>query len=145
MAGFLFNEGAYQLLSNGTNWGSDTIKARLVTTAAGVPDIDADVMTGIGSTEATATCTLGTKVGPTKSDANDHVTYSSANAVFTAAAGAIGACTRMVIFKFVTNDAASIPLACVDITSVTPNGGDVTVTCPTVETVATWFYTQQHA
>ena len=140
MAGFIFNEGAYQLLSGGTDWaGGDTIKARLITTAAGAPAVDADVMTGIGSAEASATCTLGTLAGPTKDDVNDLVKYSSANAVFTDAALAIGACNRMAIFKFVTNDADSIPLACVEITEVTPNGGDVTVTCP----ANGWFYTDQ--
>ena len=40
MAGFVFNEGAYQLLKDGlTHWDSDTIKARLVTTAGGLPRV----------------------------------------------------------------------------------------------------------
>lgn len=139
MAGFIFNRGAFQLLNGDTTWTSDTIKARLITVAAGAPAVDADVMTGIGSAEASATVTLGTMAGPTLDDAADTVKFSSANAVFTAAALAIGACDRMAIFKHVTNDADSIPLACVEITSVTPNGGDVTVTCP----AAGWFYTDQ--
>jgi hypothetical protein len=139
MAGFLFNQGAYQLQSAGISWTGATIKGRLVPTAQGVADIDADVMTGIGSTEASASVTLGTCVGPTLDDVEDNVKYSSANAVFTAAALAIGACNRMVIYKFITNDAASIPIACLDITAVTPNGGDVTVTCPALG----WFFTQQ--
>ena len=141
MAGFVFNEGAYGLQKGTIHWDADTIKARLVTTAAGALDIDADVMTGIGSAEATATITMDTPVGPTKDDAVDHVKYTSNDAVFTAAALAIGACNRMAIFKFVTNDADSIPIAYCDITEVTPNGGDVTVTCPALG----WFYTQQHA
>lgn len=145
MAGFLFNQGAYQLASGSINWGSDTIKARLITTAAGAPDIDADVMTSIGvdgTTYPNCTCTLGSKTGPTLDDANDVIKYASANAVFTAAELGPGACTRMAIFKFVTNDAASIPIAVVEITSVTPNGGDVTVTCPTSPFTA-WFYLDQ--
>lgn len=140
MAGFLFNQGAYQLqLKAGADWDTDTIKARLVTTAAGAPAVDADVMTGIGSAQATATVTLGSCVGPTLDDPGDTVKYTSANAVFTAAAAAIGACNRMVIYKHTNDDSDSIPIACVEITEVTPNGGDITVTCP----AAGWFFTDQ--
>ena len=141
MAGFVFNEGSYGLQKGTIHWDADTIRARLVPTAAGALDIDADVMTGIGSAEASATITMDTPVGPTKDDAADHVKYTSQDAVFPSAALAIGACNRMVIFKFVTNDGDSIPIAYCDIAAVTPNGGDVTVTMDALG----WFYTQQHA
>ena len=142
MAGFLFNEGSYGLQKGTIHWDADTIKARLVPTAAGALDIDADVMTGIGSAEATATITLDTPAGTTKDDAADHVKYTSSNdAVFPGAAAAIGACDRMVIFKFVTNDADSIPIAVCQITAITPADSTATVTMPTTG----WFYTQQHA
>jgi len=141
MAGFVFNAGALELLGAGS-WTGDTIKGRLILKASGAPSVDATAMTGIGLDEATypnCTCELGTKVGPTKDDANDIVKFSSANAVFVGAETAVGACDRMVIFKFVTNDAGSTPLACVEITEVDPNGGDITVTCP----ANGWFSTDQ--
>ena len=141
MAGFVFNEGSYGLQKGTIHWDADTIRARLVPTAAGALDIDADVMTGIGSAEASATITMDTPVGPTKDDAADHVKYTSQDAVFPSAALAIGACNRMVIFKFITNDGDSVPIAYCEIASVTPNGGDVTVTMDALG----WFYTQQHA
>ena len=141
MAGFLFNEGAYGLQKGTIHWDADTIKARLVPSAAGALDIDADVMTGIGSAEATATITLDTPVGPTKDDAADHVKYTSADADFPGAAAAIGACNRMVIFKFVSDDSDSIPIAAIDISAITPFGTGAAVTMPTLG----WFYTQQHA
>lgn len=145
MAGFLFNEGGYQLAGS-TNWVNDTIKARLITTAAGAPDVDADTMSGIGvdiGTYPNCTCTLGTKVGPTKDDTYDVIKFSSADAVFTAAELGPGACSRMAIYKHVAGgDANCLPLACVEITSVTPNGGNITVTCPTSPFTA-WFYLDQ--
>jgi hypothetical protein len=141
MSGFVFNAGALELLGTGS-WTGDTIRARLVTTAAGAPSVDATSMTSIGldaGTYPNCTCTLGTKVGPTKDDTNDLVKFSSANALFASAESAVGACNRMVIFKFVTNDAGSTPLACVEIGEVDPIGSDVTVTCPTNG----WFATDQ--
>ena len=141
MAGFVFNIGAFELLEGTTVWDTSVIKARLVPTADGAIDIDADVMTGIGSTQATASAAIDTPVGPTKDDAADHVKYTSNDQGFPAAALAIGACNRMVFYRFDTNDAGSVPIVYCDITPVTPNGGDITVTCP----VLGWFYTQQHA
>lgn len=140
MAGFLFNEGAYQIVAGTTVWGTSTIRARLVTTAAGAPDVDADVMTGIGSAEASATVAISDDQAATKSDARDRIEFTTTgNVTFTAAALAIGACSRMVFYRFATNDADSIPIACVEITEVTPNGGDVTVTQP----ANGWFYLDQ--
>jgi hypothetical protein len=142
MAGFVFNIGAEQFLRLSTDWGVGSppsdIRARLILTASGAPDKDADVMTGIGSVDATATAVVTGVVAPTKSDARDRVEYVADNVLFPTVA-AIGACNRMVFFRFVTNDADSVPLVCVEITEVTPNTGDITVTMP----ANGWFYTQQ--
>jgi hypothetical protein len=138
MAGFLFNIGAEQLQLGTTVWGTSDLRARLVLTASGAPDKDADVMTGIGSSDASATVAVTGDVAPAKSDVRDRVEYTADNVAFTAVA-AIGPCNRMVFFRFNTNDAGSVPTACVEITEVTPNGGDITVTMPTNG----WFYTQQ--
>lgn len=121
--GYMMNTGAHGLLAGTISWGSDTIRARLVL-SSDTPDEDATVMTGIGVTGNDQT--LGTKVGPTKDDTNDRTTYGAANAVF-ASQTAGSPVNKVVIFKFVTNDGASIPIAVVDIDEVTPNGGDITV------------------
>jgi hypothetical protein len=135
MAGFLFNEGALKLQNGSISWGSDTIKARPVLTSAS-PDIDADVMTGIGVTGNDVT--LASKTGPTKVDATNRVSYDAADITFVAQP--LGAeINRVAIFKFVTNDADSIPIAIVDITAVTPNGGNIAVTWDAIGI----FYTQQ--
>ena len=140
MAGFLFNIGAEQLIAGTTVWGTSAIRARLITVAAGAPDKDADVMTGIGSAQATATVAITDDQAQAKSDARDRIEFTTTgNVTFPAAALAIGACDRMVFYRFVTNDADSIPLVCVEITAVTPNGADVVVTQP----ANGWFYTQQ--
>lgn len=122
--GFLFNAGAQGLLAGTINWGSDTIRARVVE-AAETPDEDATAMTGIGVTGNDQT--LGSKTGPTKDDANDRITYGAGNPTF--AAQPLGdPVDKLVLFKFITNDAGSVPIACVDIDEVTPNGGDLAVT-----------------
>lgn len=133
--GAMFNQGAYQLLNGSINWASDTIKARLSLTSE-TPDVDADVMTGIGLPATDQT--LGSKTGPTLDDANNRVNYDCGDITFTSvAAGA--EVNKIIVFKFVTNDAASIPIAIVSITAVTPNGGNIGVTIAT----AGLFYTQQ--
>ena len=144
MAGFMFNVGAHQLALGTTIWGTSTIRARLVTVAAGAPDKDADVMTGIGSAQASATVSVADAVAPTKSDTNDRISYPTTGGLsFPAAALAIGACDRVVLYRFVTNDADSVPIVCIDIAAVTPNGGDVAVAEPTTDGVLGWFYTQE--
>jgi hypothetical protein len=140
MAGFLFNIGSEQLVAGTTVWGTSAIRARFVTTAAGAPDKDADVMTSIGSAQATATVAITDDQAPTKSDVRDRIEFTTTgNVTFPAAALAIGACDRMVFYRFVTNDADSIPICVVEITEVTPNGGDIVVTQPSNG----WFYLQQ--
>jgi hypothetical protein len=137
--GFLFNIGSQQFQDGTTVWASAAIRARLVTTAAGAPSKDADVMTGIGSSDSACSVSVTGRTTPATSDARDRTEYSSNNVVFVTVPGTVGACNRMVFYRFVTNDADSIPLSCVDITEVTPGGGNVTVTMPTNG----WFYTQQ--
>ena len=62
--------------------------------------------------------TLGTKV---LADG----TFDAADAVWSAV-GAGAAIDCLIIYKFVTNDAGSTPLAYIDGFSVVPNGGDIT-------------------
>lgn len=120
----MFNAGAHGLLAGTINWGSDTIRVRPVL-SADTPDEDATAMTGIGVTGNDQT--LGSKTGPTKDDTGDRVTYGAANPTF-GSQTAGGAINKVVIFKFVTDDAGSIPIACMDIDEVTPNGGDIAIT-----------------
>ena len=134
MAGFVFNEGAESLLDNSIVWASDTIKARLVETSDTLNRDDV-VMTGLGIT--TDDVTLGSKTR-TKDTTNDRIVYSAANPTFTTVPGG-GELNRMIIFKLVTNDADSIPIAVCDITAITPNGGDIAVTID----AAGLFYLQQ--
>lgn len=123
MASFVYNEGANGLLSGGTlTWASDTIKARL-TASSVTPNKDDTSMTGytaIGTDQ-----TLGSKT-KTKDTANDRIVFDAADPTWTAVAGGstVGTVT---IFKFVTNDAGSTPIASIDITDTPTNGGDITI------------------
>lgn len=137
MAGFVFNEGSESLQDGTINWSSATIKARPLTAAAeAAVDKDATVMTGLGTTGYDVTLTGKTR---TKDNTNDRVTYTFSNFVFPAVLAGVGAVNHFLVFAFITNDAASIPIAKIAMTSVTPNGGDINVTVDP----AGAFYTQQ--
>ncbi len=127
MASFVMNAGADGLTSGGTiNWATDTIKARLVASSATITKDDTTMTphTAIGTDY-----TLLSKT-KTKNDTLDRVVFDAADPVFTAvAAGStVGTVT---IFKFVTNDAGSTPIASLDITDTATNGGDITISFST--------------
>lgn len=121
--GFVYNEGAEGLQDGTIVWGSDTIKVRpFLTSATG--DKDSTVMTGLGVTGNDVTLASKTR---TKDTANDRIVYDAAD--FTWPTQASGAeVDSYIVFKFVTNDADSIPIALIDMTPVTPNGGDIAIT-----------------
>jgi hypothetical protein len=129
MASFVFQQGANHLLGASTaiSWTGDTIKARLVASSV-TPNKDDDVMTGytaIGTDQ-----TLGTKAGPTIDDANDRNKYTAANPTWTAVAGG-STVGWVVLYKFVTNDADSIPITNLDVPDTPTNGGDIAITFDT--------------
>ena len=134
--GMIFNRGAQGLLDGTITWGSATIKARLSRTSENAISKDATVMTGLGL--SATDLTLGSKTGPTEDQSTDRVKYGSGNPTFaTVAAGA--EVDKIIVFKFVTDDSASTPIALVNITPITPNGGDIVVTVDG----AGLFYLQQ--
>lgn len=127
MASFVTNRGARDLSvgTSGTQitWASDTIKARLVASSF-TPDKDNTSMTGytaIGTDQ-----TLGSKTF-TEDTTNDRIVYDGADPTWSAVAGG-STVGWVVIFKFVTNDAGSTPIAVLDITDTPTNGGDITIT-----------------
>lgn len=135
MASFVFNRGALRAQDGTLGFTSNTIKARLVSTSESL-NKDSTVMTGIGISGFDVT--LSGKTGPTEDTANDRITYDAIDLTFS------GVTTRpevnrVVFFKFVTNDADSIPICCCDITAVTPNNGDILVTLDAIGI----FYSQQ--
>lgn len=121
MSSFVTNEGAKGLLSGGTiDWAADTIKARIVASSV-TPTKDDTTMTGM--TAIGTDQTLGSKT-KTKDTVNDRVVFDAADPTFSAvASGSTG--RWLVIYKFVTNDAGSTPIAILDLTSVTTNGLDI--------------------
>ena len=122
----VFNRGALGLTNATINWTSDTIKARLSLTSEASINKDATSMTGLGLSATDVT--LGSKSGPTEDTANDRIDYTCGTISFVAvAAGA--EVDKIVVFKFVTNDAGSTPIALVNMSPArTPNGGDINLT-----------------
>lgn len=124
MAGFYDIAKEYFLTSGSyINLASDTIRVRPIRTSVYTFAATHTSMTPVtAATGGPGDVTLGTKVIKTGADGGD---FDAADAVFTAwTAGT--AIDGLVIFKFVTNDAGSIPIAYLDGFSVTPNGGDIT-------------------
>lgn len=105
-----FTQGAYDLAAN-------TIKVRLLRASAytfsAAHTLMSSVVPGVGTDP-----TLGSKVLSAG-------TFDAADAVWTAV-GAGAAIDQLVVYKFVTVDADSIPIAFINGFSVTPNGGDIT-------------------
>lgn len=121
MASFLTNEGAKGMTSNGTiDWAADTIKARLVASSV-TPDKDDTTMssnTGIGTDQ-----TLGSKT-KTKDTVNDRIVFDAADPTWSAVASG-STVGWIVVYKFVTNDAGSTPIAVIDVTDLPTNGSDI--------------------
>ena len=124
-------------LQNGTIlWASDTIKARLSHTSESI-NKDTTVMTGLGV--AATDVTLGSKTF-TEDTANDRIVYDCADWTFTGVTAA-AEYDKILVFKFVTNDAGSTPMAVVSLASpITPGSTiDIVVTVSPIGL----FYTQQ--
>jgi len=138
MASFVTNEGANGLANGTITWASDTIKARLVASSV-TPNKDDTTMTPytvIGTDQTLASKTR------TKNTTDDRIDFSSA-AITWAAVAAGSTVGYVVIFKFVTNDAGSTPIAVIDVTDVPTNGSDLTYTPPTVGSAAALFSLQE--
>ena len=135
MASFVTDVGSLGLLDGSITWSSATIKARLVASSVTPTKATASMtgQTAIGTDQ-----TLGSKTGPTTDGTNHRTAYDAADPTWTAVAG--GSTVGWVaIFKFITNDAGSIPICFIDVTDTPTNGGDIGVTFD----AAGIFYTQQ--
>lgn len=123
MASFVTNRGSLDLQSNVVVWASDTIKARLVASSV-TPNRDDTVMTGYTAIGTDQTMSNKTR---TEDTTNDRIVYdNTVDPTWTAVASGstIGWC---VVYKFVTNDADSIPIFVLDVTDTPTNGGDITI------------------
>ncbi len=138
----VFNEAKLQLLETGLNMDTDVLRIMLFTTSpaslttafknfTGVDDVLGDAAfveaadasyTGQG---ASGRLTL-TVTAPTRDDTNDQAEFDATDATWTALDSMT--LTGAMIFKFVTSDALSTPIAFYDFSSdLVTNGGDVTV------------------
>ncbi len=138
MASFTYNEAALQLTAldaSDADWVNDTIKARLVASSV-TPNKDDTSMTGY---TAIGTDQTVTSRAINKDTTNDRIQFRAAASTWSAVAGG-STVGYIVYYKFVTNDAGSTPLFCVDVTDTATNGGDLTYTPDATNGVA---YIQQ--
>lgn len=133
MASEMFDAGVDGITKGTINWASDTIKARLVDSGV-TPDRTASFMTGL--TAIGTDQTLGTKT-QTKDTTNHREKFDSADPTWSAVAGG-STVGFVVVYKFVTVDGDSIPIALIDVTDLATNGSDITYPVD----ANGWFYLQ---
>lgn len=135
MADFVYNIAKFQLLNGDLDFNApDDIRMLLLEAATDENPDDVDVQAVLaraGTTElATYTRHTFAGEGTTQDDANDRAEFDATDAVFSAVV-AQNAIVAYVIFKFITDDASSIPIMFVDSATglpLTPNGSDITIT-----------------
>jgi hypothetical protein len=135
MASFIYNEAAEEITKGTLVWTSDTIKARLVASSAS-PNKDDTAMTGFTAIGTDQTLSNKSIVKNTTDDRAELQQSAALTWTAVAAGSTVG---FIIVYKFVTDDAGSTPIACIDVDNVATNGGDLTWT-PASNVVA---YTQQ--
>jgi len=126
MASFTYNDAASKLTAldaSDIDWVNDTIKARLVASSV-TPNKDDTSMTGytaIGTDQ-----TVGTK-SINKDTTNDRIQYRAAASTWSAVAGG-STVGYVVYYRFITDDAGSTPIFCIDVADTATNGGDLSYT-----------------
>jgi hypothetical protein len=128
MASFVYNRGALGLTAldaSDIDWVSDTVQARLINTGV-TPNKDDTSMTPytsykIGTDQALASRTR------TEDTANDRINFNCSSSTTWSSVTTGSTVCFVVIYKFVTDDAGSTPIACLDVTDTPTNGGDITI------------------
>ena len=135
MASFITNRAKAGFTNGELDWDTDTIKVLLVTSANDA-DADDDFIGAIGTLGelsgtgyAAGFGGAGRKSLATKSveqdETNDRANLKADNVTWSAIDA--GTAASVLVVKEVTNDADSILIARIDITSVVTNGGDLTI------------------
>lgn len=128
MASSVYNAAKNLFVTGALDWDTDDIRCLLVTSSY---TFDADHATvsaitnelsGTGYSRQSMTCSA-----PTIDTGNDQVECDASDTTFASLNADNGTIAAAVVFKFVTNDADSIPIAYVDGVDVVTNGSDVIV------------------
>ncbi len=135
MADFAYNVFAAELLKGTIDLDApDDIRVLLFESKTDVDKDDADVaavLARAGTTELTSTNYARQNLGSdavTQDDANDRAEYDAADAVFsTLVQAAAETITGYLVYKFITNDAGSIPMVQGDISPAIVPNGDLTM------------------
>jgi len=137
MASFAYNIAKFQLLNADLDFNApDDIRVLLLEANSDVNADDADVaavLARAGTTELTSTgYSRGALAGEATSqdDVNDRGEFDATDLVFSAISQAAAeTVVAALVFKFITNDADSIPIAHIDTGGfpITPNGSDITL------------------
>ncbi len=135
MASLLTNAGLLGIANGTISYGSDTIQARLA--VAGSADPDVAVLTTYTKATGSTDVTLASK-SVSKDDALDIVKFVATSPLTWTGLSHTGNATLIVIFKFVTNDADSIPIAIIDIADQSLTGA--TQATYTMDTSYGYFY-----
>jgi hypothetical protein len=120
MASGLYAKARKAFLDGDMDWLVDVFKVVLIDVA----DYTVNLTTHDFLDDVAAGARVGTPVTLTCQSVGNGVADAT-DATLTAVTG--DPCEAILIYKFVTNDADSIPVAYIDGITVTPNGGDITI------------------
>ncbi len=135
MASLVYTRAKYQIANGDIDLTGDDIRVFLVKVAGSTTtDTEEDTtfidqFTTLGEVSATNYVRKALAGEVVNEDtANDRAEFDATDVTWSSLGGAsndtIGA---LIVFKFVTNDTDSIPIAYIELTDTTTNGGDITV------------------
>jgi hypothetical protein len=122
----VYNEAAEEIEKGTLIWTSDTIKAALVSSSAS-PNKDDTAMSTYTANRVGSDQTLGDK-SINKNTTDDRAELKQSTMLTWTAVTAGSTVAYIIVYKFVTDDAGSTPICCIDVTDVPTNGGDLTWT-----------------
>lgn len=133
MASFWFDAAVDGVAKGTIVWASDTIRVLLLT-GAGTPVKSNATVTAALAEASVAECAATSYVRKTLASnavttTGNKTLFDATSPVWTTLGGASNeTITGALIYKFVTDDSASIPICYIDTNNLTTNGGQVTLT-----------------
>jgi hypothetical protein len=132
MASFVYNEAKRKWFNGTLDLDTDDIRVRLLMTNTtydtendGITNISDFTTDDIHDGANYVDKALGTET-VTKTDASDRADFSADNVTWTALGAGTRAVAGALVYKFITNDAASFPIAWVEF-SASPDGNDFVI------------------
>lgn len=126
MASYWCDEGVEEIAKKSVDWVNDTIKARLVESLPARTATSMTGVTGVGDDQV-----LGTK-SLVKDETTHKIKFVAANPTFPSVSSG-STIVGVVVYKFVTDDAGSLPLLVHAAPGIETDGTSILVDWPTID------------